>query len=230
MARTSICVAGRRHGDGRRRAGGAWEASIERGLPPKPIVGSFTPVEDVLKRLRRDLMKVGATPEATAQLRSRKDLVEGKSPRDRRLFDQELSDAVALIAEKPTIFAVTIKLAATGKYVASSWKRTACHLSTSSTTSRNSSRSVSTWAPVQDCRQGCSRDPSRWFFRRGVDALRSRRFPRLAASPIKANEPPLNLACGGADSGCLWHLSERTPGESLGLRFEPTAAAFRFAR
>ena len=55
-------------------------------------------------------MKVGATPEATAQLESRKSWWRANRPETAALFDQEFSDAVALIAEKPTLFAVTIKL------------------------------------------------------------------------------------------------------------------------
>jgi hypothetical protein len=72
-------------------------------------------------------MKVVATPEATAQLELRKSWWRANRPETADLFDHEFSDAAAIIAERPTLFAVTMKLG-DREIRRVLMVRTACHL------------------------------------------------------------------------------------------------------
>jgi len=93
-------------------------------------------------------MKVVATPEATAQLESRKSWWRANRPETADLFEQEFSDAVAIIAERPTLFAVTMNLG--GREIRRVlMERTACHLYYEIDEPAQLVKIVSAWGAVQ---------------------------------------------------------------------------------
>jgi hypothetical protein len=93
-------------------------------------------------------MRVLVTPEAAELLESRKQWWRENRPATADLFDGELRGAVALIAERPALFPVALRIGQR-QIRRVLMERTACHLYYEIDETGESVRIVSAWGAVQ---------------------------------------------------------------------------------
>ena len=93
-------------------------------------------------------MRVFATPEAAALLESRKSWWRANRPATADLFEREFLDAVALIADRPALFPVAVRIG-TREIHRILMEKTSCHLYYEIDEAVGVVKIVSAWGAVQ---------------------------------------------------------------------------------